>query len=119
MLMTDRSIASIIHEANRQHRIVLGESPGPHWNETDEDFKKVVVDGVAHVRNGVTTEELHQTWMEAKGAQGWTWGPYKDTVHLRHPCMVPYGDLPEAQRAKDQLFAAIAAVLLSTEEVTT
>ena len=45
--------------------------------------------------------------MMQKTAEGWSWGPVKDPERKQHPCMVPYDQLPQEQRAKDYIFRAI------------
>jgi hypothetical protein len=109
--LTAEDIASIIHEANRQHRLVMGQAPGPHWGETRAEVRASATNGVVKALEGYTPEELHQEWVEFKGAQGWTWGPYKDRVNRRHPCMVPYEDLPEHEQVKDHMFIAMVNAL--------
>lgn len=53
---------------------------------------------------GNTPEQSHRCWLEHKRADGWTYGPIKDPEAKTHPCMVPYAELPPAQRLKDDLF---------------
>ncbi len=49
--------------------------------------------------------------MAQKVAEGWVWGPVKDPAQKQHPCIVPYLNLPIAQRRKDALFYAIVGAL--------
>lgn len=109
--LTPENIASIIHEANRQHRLVMGHAPGPHWGETRAEVRASAVNGVEKALQGYTPEELHAEWVEFKGAQGWTWGPYKDRVNKRHPNLVPHETLPPEQQVKDRLFIAMVNAL--------
>jgi hypothetical protein len=44
----------------------------------------------------------HDRWMAQKLAQGWTCGPVKDPVRKLHPSLVPWEDLPEAEKDKDR-----------------
>lgn len=107
MKITPEQIASIVHEANRQLRLVLGCSPGPHWTECDQPLKDSVVNGVEKALKGATPEELHEEWVVCKGSQGWTWGVIRDHRNRRHPCMVPYAELPPDQQLKNQVFHAM------------
>ena len=34
--------------------------------------------------------------------QGWTYGPARDDAAKKHPCLVPYADLPESEKAYDR-----------------
>ena len=45
--------------------------------------------------------------MADKAAKGWKYGAYKDSANKLHPCMVPYVQLDEKDRAKDYIFRAI------------
>jgi hypothetical protein len=49
--------------------------------------------------------------MADKEADGWKHGPVKDPEKKEHPCMVPYGQLPAEQRAKDYLFIAVVKAM--------
>jgi hypothetical protein len=116
MKITPEQIASIIHEANRQLRLVLGCSPGPHWTECDQQLKDSVVNGVEKALDGATPQELHEEWVVCKSAQGWTWGVIRDHRHRRHPCLVPYDELPPDQQLKNQMFQTMVRVLSQNEE---
>jgi hypothetical protein len=34
--------------------------------------------------------------------QGWTFGPVRDDAHKKHPCLIPYADLPESEKVHDR-----------------
>ena len=40
-------------------------------------------------------ENVHDAWAATRLEQGWTYGPERDDKLKKHPCLVPYGDLPE------------------------
>jgi hypothetical protein len=44
----------------------------------------------------------HDGWMDEKRRQGWTFGETRDNAHLKHPLMIPYGDLAEIEKDKDR-----------------
>lgn len=57
--------------------------------------------------------------MASRIAEGWTYGPVKDFAAKTSPCLIPYADLPEAQRRKDALFQSVVravGVALSPKE---
>jgi hypothetical protein len=47
-------------------------------------------------------EAEHRGWMAQRAQSGWTWGEVRDDDARRHPCMVPYQQLPESEKAKDR-----------------
>ena len=65
-----------------------------------------------HLANpDATPEDSHASWLAQKAADGWTYGRVKDPDAKRHPCMVPYNQLPAEQRAKDYLFKGVVAAM--------
>ncbi|NKZ84469.1 hypothetical protein GS982_19910 [Rhodococcus hoagii] len=110
--MTDRQIARICHEANRAVQIINRDGRvNPHWPAMSKPMRESAERGVAKARAGATPEELHAAWCEDKRARGWTFGPEKNERLKTHPCLVPYGELPERERVKDRLFNAIVQAL--------
>jgi len=105
--ITISDIARICHEANTALQVALGEAPSPHWDDIDDDMRSSGIRGVMLALDGATPESLHESWMTTKAEQGWVYGDVKDADAKTHPCMVPYSDLPEEQKMKDHLFAAI------------
>lgn len=107
-------IASICHAANRAYALGTGEDPAkvyPEWLEAPEEIRESARVGVRAALDGATPEALHESWMATKEADGWTFGAVRDNSAKRHPCMVPYCDLPDEQRRKDALFQAIVKAL--------
>lgn len=47
-------------------------------------------------------ENAHDLWARQRLAEGWRWGPVRDDAHKRHPCLIPYADLPETEKAYDR-----------------
>jgi hypothetical protein len=73
------------------------------------------MNGVEAVLRGALPEELHTLWMEEKTHNGWVYGETKDPEKKTHPCMLPYTELPEAQRVKDMLFHhTVSCMLVAT-----
>ena len=48
----------------------------------------------------------HDVWAQARIAQGWTFGEHRDDAAKRHPCLIPYDRLPEAEKEYDRKTAA-------------
>lgn len=106
--MQPHQIARIVHEANRAFQIehAAAKVSGP-WDEVSDHTRRIVIDGVKGILAGDTPEASHERWRAAKAAKGWTWGPVKDDYKKTHPCMVPFADMLEHEKAKDRLFHAI------------
>lgn len=47
-------------------------------------------------------ENAHEVWATARLAQGWTFGPARDDAAKKHPCLIPYGELPESEKLHDR-----------------
>ena len=47
-------------------------------------------------------ENVHEVWAASRIAQGWTYGPVRDDAAKQTPCLVPYADLPEVEKAYDR-----------------
>jgi hypothetical protein len=101
-----RLIAQVCHEANRAHCISIGDDSQPAWEEAPEWQRQSAMAGVqAVIENPEETPAgLHAKWMAHKLADGWKLGEVKDAEAKTHPCLVAYEELPEAQRAKDDIF---------------
>lgn len=48
------------------------------------------------------SENVHEVWAETRIEQGWTYGSERDDSQKKHPCLVPYNDLPEAEKEYDR-----------------
>ncbi len=55
----------------------------------------------------------HEEWARQRLAEGWVFGPTRDDRARTHPCLVPYQQLPEAEKAYDRLMveATLKAVV--------
>lgn len=99
-------VAKICHEANRALCETLNDFSLKPWELTTADIKASAVAGVKFaVENpDATGEQQHQQWCDYKRGQGWTYGVNKDAAAKTHPSLVPYYELPELVRRKDDLF---------------
>ena len=48
------------------------------------------------------SEQVHKTWMEGRIKDGWTYGPKRDDILKKTPCIVPYEELPESEKEYDR-----------------
>jgi len=58
-------------------------------------------------------ENTHDVWARLRFAQGWEYGPRRDDARKKHPCLVPYDQLPESEKEYDRNTAmeSIKAIL--------
>lgn len=47
-------------------------------------------------------ENVHEVWAESRIAQGWSYGEERNDTLKHHPCLVPYEELPEVEKAYDR-----------------
>jgi ryanodine receptor 2 len=58
-------------------------------------------------------ENAHDLWAVQRMKDGWTYGGKRDDGAKKHPCLVPYADLPDSEKRYDRIAAmqTLAAVL--------
>lgn len=96
--------AHAAHETNRAYCRAIGDDSQLPWDQAEQWQRDSAIAGVRHAIAGKSPEQLHAAWCEHRIADGWVYGPVKDPAAKQHPCLVPYHELPELQRAKDNLF---------------
>ena len=47
-------------------------------------------------------KNVHEVWAQERMKQGWTYGEKRDDTLKRHPCLIPYEDLPEEEKDYDR-----------------
>ena len=47
-------------------------------------------------------KNVHEVWAAGRIADGWTYGQQRDDKTKKHPCLVPYEDLPESEKEYDR-----------------
>jgi hypothetical protein len=104
-------IARVCHEANRGWCIAHGDDSQVGWDEAPDWQRESAINGVEGTLAGTTPEESHDSWARQKVEDGWVYGAVKDPDKKTHPCLVPYDELSEADRAKDALFVAVVKSL--------
>lgn len=50
-------------------------------------------------------EAVHVQWMSGRLAEGWTLGPVRNDAKKETPCLIPYNELPEAEKEFDRATA--------------
>lgn len=47
-------------------------------------------------------KNVHEIWAETRISQGWTYGIERNDAEKKHPCLVPYEELPEEEKVYDR-----------------
>ncbi|MGJ3230807.1 MAG: RyR domain-containing protein [Oceanicaulis sp.] len=106
-------IARVVHAAMDAYARTLGEPGFPDWEAAPAWMRESTLDGVARrlAEPSAPASRQHEIWMAEKQAAGWTFGPEKDAAKRTHPSLVPYDRLPESEKRKDSLLAAVVDAL--------
>ena len=106
--------ARFIYEAGRAAAVASRAPivPAP-FDERDtpfrEQFVKVIERQCGDLRSS-SPEELHDAWVQAYLAMGWTYGDVYDSDTKTHPDLVPYAQLGQLERDKDAVFLALCEI---------
>ena len=47
-------------------------------------------------------KNVHEVWSEGRMNDGWTYGLVRDDAAKKHPCILPYDELPESEKDYDR-----------------
>ena len=47
-------------------------------------------------------KNVHEVWAQSRMEQGWTYGAERSDALKTHPCLIPYEELPEVEKAYDR-----------------
>lgn len=105
------SIAKICHQANKAYCESIGDTSQVEWEDAPEWQKNSAILGVRFSINNLDKpiSANHESWLKVKIDEGWVYGEIKDAEAKTHPCIVPYSQLPEAQKRKDAIFRNIVS----------
>lgn len=67
-------------------------------NWKDESVKNNDDDVISEV----VAVAVHETWMQGRLKQGWKYGSERNDALKTNPCIIPYADLPESEKAYDR-----------------
>jgi len=111
-------IARVAHEAMRAYKKALGEDEIPAWDEAPDWMRKSTLTAVRDrlANPNAPPSAQHEGWMAGKQASGWRHGPVKDPEAKTHPMMVPYDELPDTERRKDELIQAVIDALTKSSD---
>lgn len=58
------------------------------------------------------SKNVHDVWAETRIQQGWTYGEQRNDELKTHPCLVPYEELPESEKAYDRNSSIVTLKLI-------
>ncbi len=73
-----------------------------HYTPQPVDTKDVVLPEDLMSLAEEMAKNVHEIWSETRIAQGWTYGPERNDAEKKHPCLVPYDELPEEEKVYDR-----------------
>ncbi len=47
-------------------------------------------------------KNVHEVWAQNRMEQGWTYGVERSDSLKQHPCLIPYDELPDEEKAYDR-----------------
>lgn len=103
-------IAELCHNVNRTYSASLGEDVPPEWHMLSSEARLDMIEGVKFIfQTNKTPEQIHEYWMKQKIQNGWVYGEEKNEEKKTHNYLVPYSELSNAQKTKDNLFKTICS----------
>ena len=111
-LNTRRSI--FIYETARLAAVAAQAPIVPEvWKDRDDAFRAQFLETVEYLCRPdsiLDPETLHSKWVQSYEKMGWVYGAERDASAKTHPDMVPYNELDELERDKDEVFAALCVI---------
>ncbi len=106
-------IARTVHEALSAWRVANGQHGHKTWDKLGKKERQSTYDSVRFVLDNPSSgpRGQHEQWMAQKHAEGWTYGPERDSRSKTHPMLTPFDELPDYERRKDGLLNAIVLAL--------
>ena len=83
------------------------------WDDREWAFRDQflgVIDMMCGPDRKSSPEELHDDWVRAYEAMGWSYGEVRDPDAKTHPDMVPFGELEFREQIKDAVFVALCEI---------
>jgi hypothetical protein len=114
-VITKELAAEAAHELIRLLQRANGEEVAPPWGEAPAWQQESTNEGIDLAIQGISPEENHDKWFQARTKAGWVWGPVKDpdASPPTNPTLVPYSQLSDLQKRKDAVFPMVVQLFLA------
>ena len=66
------------------------------------DTKDVVLPEELSELAEMIAKNVHEVWSAGRMKDGWTYGEERNDAEMKHPCLVPYEELPETEKEYDR-----------------
>ena len=103
--------ARAAHSVSNTYNSAIGDPLSPPWADLTDAQRAGAIGGAVHAIAGGTAEGSHALWLHTRAEEGWVYGPVKDFEARTSPCLIPYAELPEAQRRKSVLFQCVVRAM--------
>ena len=83
------------------------------WDEREPAFQEQflrVIERQCGEQRSHSPQELHGSWMQAYFSMGWSYGETYDRENKIHPDLVPYDQLGQLERDKDEVFIDLCEI---------
>ena len=72
------------------------------YNPQTIDTEAIVLPGELESLVEAMAKNVHEVWAQSRMEQGWSYGEERNDTLKHHPCLVPYEELPEVEKAYDR-----------------
>ena len=66
------------------------------------DTERIVLDREILELGELLARNAHDVWARERMKQGWVYGHTRNDERKEHPCLIPYEELPESEKAYDR-----------------
>lgn len=66
------------------------------------DTSDVELDGEILELGEMIARNVHEVWSEGRIREGWSYGESRNDAERKHPCLVPYEEIPESEKEYDR-----------------